>query len=88
MRNVSNPLIEAWEREGMAALPMGAQGVLIRDLTHSIREAGRQELLMNAAGQTAGMLTKRRPAAEILEEMVDEAAAILGTGLDKRITTA
>ena len=88
MRNVSNPLIEAWEREGMAALPMGAQGVLIRDLTHSIREAGRQELLMNAAGQTAGMLTKRRPAAEILEEMVDEAAEILGTGLGKRITTA
>ena len=88
MRNVSNPLIEAWEREGMAALPMGAQGVLIRDLTHSIREAGRQELLMNAAGQTAGMLTKRRPAAEILAEMVDEAAELLGSGLRKRITTS
>jgi len=34
------------------------------------------------------MLTKRRPAAEILEEMVDEAAEILRTGLAKRITTA
>jgi len=85
MRNVSNPLIEAWEREGLPALPMGAQGVLIRDLVHSIREAGRHELLMNAAGQASGMLTKRRPAAEILAEMVAEAAAILGGGLARRV---
>ena len=88
MRNVSNPLIEAWEREGMTALPMGAQGVLIRDLAHSIREAGRHELLMNAAGQALGMLKQRRPAAEILNEMVGEAAEILGSRLSKRITVA
>jgi len=88
MRNVSNPLIEAWEREGLAALPMGAQGALIRDLAHSIREAGRHELLMNAAGQTAGMLKEKRPAAEILEEMVGEAAEILGSSLRKRVTAA
>ena len=53
MRNIRNPLIEAWEREGLDALPMGLQGLLIADLTHSIRAAGREELLMNAAGQTA-----------------------------------
>jgi nitronate monooxygenase len=85
MRNISNPLIEAWERQGVDALPMGAQAGLIRDLTYSIREAGRDELLMNAAGQTAGMLTKQRPAGEILEEMVAEAAEILGRGLGQRI---
>ena len=56
MRNISNPLIEAWERQRMEALPMGAQSLLIRDLSYSIRLAGREELLMNAAGQTAGML--------------------------------
>jgi len=88
MRNISNPLIEAWEREGLAALPMGAQGVLIRDLTHSIREAGRQELLMNAAGQTSGMLKERRPAADILADMVDEAAEILGSSLSQRISVS
>ena len=88
MRNISNPLIEAWEREGLNALPMGAQGVLIADLSHSIREAGRQELLMNAAGQTSGMLKERRPAAEILGDMVEEAALILGSGLSQRITTS
>lgn len=88
MRNVSNPLIEAWEREGLQALPMGAQGVLIRDLQHSVRLAGRNELLMNAAGQTAGMLKARRPAAEILEEMVAEAAEALDAGLRNRVTVS
>lgn len=88
MRNVSNPLIEAWEREGLQALPMGAQGVLIRDLQYSIEQAGRHELLMNAAGQTSGMLNERRPAAEILEEMVAEAAEALDTQLKSRITVA
>lgn len=88
MRNVSNPLIQAWEREGMQALSMGAQGVLIRDLTHSIREAGRHELLMNAAGQTSGMLKARRPAADILAEMVDEAAETLDARLKQRVTVS
>jgi hypothetical protein len=81
-------LIEAWEREGLQALPMGAQGALIRDLQYSIEQAGRHELLMNAAGQASGMLTKQRPAAEILAEIVAEAAELLGSGLAKRVRTA
>jgi NAD(P)H-dependent flavin oxidoreductase YrpB (nitropropane dioxygenase family) len=88
MRNISNPLIEAWERQRVSALPMGAQALLIRDLTYSIHKAGRDELLMNAAGQTSGMLSKKRPAAEILAEMVTEAAEILASGLGKRIEAA
>jgi len=88
MRNITNPFIEAWEREGMSALPMGMQNLLIRDLEHSIRKAGRTELLMNAAGQTSGMLKSKRPAREILEEMVAEAAEILASGLASRIEAA
>jgi NAD(P)H-dependent flavin oxidoreductase YrpB (nitropropane dioxygenase family) len=84
MRNVTNPLIEAWEREGLMALPMGAQAVLIRDLQYSIERAGRHELLMNAAGQTSGLLTKRRPASEILAELVSEASDLVA-GLGKRV---
>ncbi len=88
MRNITNPLIEAWEREGLQALPMGAQGALIRDLQYSIEQAGRHELLMNAAGQASGMLTTQRPAAEILAEIVAEAAELLGSGLATRVRAA
>jgi nitronate monooxygenase len=85
MRNITNPLIEAWEREGLQALPMGAQGALIRDLQYSIQQAGRHELLMNAAGQASGLLREQRPAADILAEMVAEAAELLSTDLAKRV---
>jgi nitronate monooxygenase len=85
MRNITNPLIEAWEREGLSALPMGAQGALIRDLQYSIEQAGRHELLMNAAGQASGLLTQQRPAADILAEMVTEAAELLSSGLHQRV---
>jgi NAD(P)H-dependent flavin oxidoreductase YrpB (nitropropane dioxygenase family) len=85
MRNITNPLIEAWEASGIQALPMGLQGVLTRDLLYSIRQAGREDLLMNAAGQTAGMLHRVRPAREILEEMVEQAAEILGRELPGRV---
>jgi len=86
MRNITNPLIESWEASGLQALPMGLQGLLIQDLVYSVRKAGREDLLMNAAGQASGMLNRIRPAAEILHDMVAQAAEIIGGGLQARVT--
>lgn len=85
MRNVTNPLIEAWEATGATALPMGLQSVLISDLLAGARQAGRGDLLMNAAGQVSGLVDHLRPAAEVLEEMVEEAIDILVRGLPARV---
>jgi nitronate monooxygenase len=85
MRNITNPFIEAWERSGLQALPMGQQAALVRDLEHSIRKAGRDELLMNAAGQTSGMLHSLRPAKEIFDEIVEEAVDMLASRNPARI---
>ena len=81
MRNITNPLIEAWEESGLKALPMGLQSALITDVLTAAKEAGRPELLMNAAGQVSGMLKGIRPAAEVLDQMVAEAAEILARRL-------
>jgi hypothetical protein len=40
---------------------------------------------MNAAGQTSGMLTQRRPAGKIVEEMVREATQILAIDLGVKV---
>jgi NAD(P)H-dependent flavin oxidoreductase YrpB (nitropropane dioxygenase family) len=88
MRNITNPLIEAWDASGIAALPMGLQGLLIQDLVYSCRQAGREDLLMNAAGQISGLLTESRPAAAILHDMVNGAADILARKLPATITAA
>ncbi|MES4791928.1 MAG: 2-nitropropane dioxygenase, partial [Chloroflexota bacterium] len=86
MRNITNPLIEAWEAAGIPALPMGLQGLLVQDLVYSCRQAGREDLLMNAAGQISGMLDRIRPAREILHDMVAQAARILARDLAARVT--
>jgi NAD(P)H-dependent flavin oxidoreductase YrpB (nitropropane dioxygenase family) len=86
MRNITNPLIEAWDASGLQPMPMGLQGLLIGDLINSVRKAGREELLMNAAGQISGLLTKSRPAAEVLHDMVGQAAEILSRTLPSTVT--
>ena len=86
MRNIRNPLIDAWEASGIRALPMGIQGIVIRDVAHSLRQAGREDLLMNAAGQIAGMLDEVRPASVILEEIIGETVEILTDRLPATVT--
>jgi NAD(P)H-dependent flavin oxidoreductase YrpB (nitropropane dioxygenase family) len=86
MRNITNPLIEAWEASGLQPLPMGLQGILIGDLVYSLRKAGREDLLMNAAGQASGLLNTVRPAAEILNDMVGMATDILARKLPATTT--
>lgn len=86
MRNITNPLIEAWEASGLQPMPMGLQGILTQDLVYSLRKAGREDLLMNAAGQASGLLNEIRPAADILHDMVAGAADILGRKLATTVT--
>ena len=88
MRNIRNPLIDAWEDSGIRALPMGIQGIVIRDVAHSLRQAGREDLLMNAAGQIAGMLNEVRPASTIMEEIIGETVEILSDRLPATVTAS
>ncbi len=86
MRNITNPLIEAWDASGLQALPMGLQTLAIQDIMYSAHQAGRDDLLMNAAGQVSGMLREVRPAAEILHGIVAEASQIVGRRLPGEVT--
>jgi NAD(P)H-dependent flavin oxidoreductase YrpB (nitropropane dioxygenase family) len=85
MRNINNPLIEYWESQKLDALPMGMQGIVSGEIMSAARNADKLELLMNPAGQISGMLNDSRPAKDILEEMVRDAAQIFAEGLKSRI---
>ena len=61
------------------------QGIVSGEIMAGAREANRMELLMNPAGQISGMLRESRPAKEIFEEMVREAAQIFAEGLPSRV---
>ncbi|MDP6343086.1 MAG: nitronate monooxygenase [Alphaproteobacteria bacterium] len=85
LRSKRNLVSEAWEQSGLVPLPTPHQRVLMEDFLSAARQAGRWDLYMNAAGQGAGMLERRRPAAEIMAELVAGTVAAL-SGLPDRVT--
>lgn len=76
-RDYRNEVIDAWDKSGLSPLPMPLQGVLMDDFVTAAEAAGRSELINNPAGQIGGMLTRRRPARDILRSMVEEAEGVL-----------
>ncbi len=72
-RSFHNVVKEAWARSGLEPLLMPLQGLIQEPFTRAARTAGRWDLIGNPAGQIGGMLTERRPAREILMDMVNEA---------------
>ncbi|MFN8533162.1 MAG: nitronate monooxygenase [Dehalococcoidia bacterium] len=77
-RDVRNDVIAAWETSGLEPLPMPLQWILMDDFVAAAEAAGRIDLINSPAGQIGGMLTERRPAAAIVQSMVDEAVAVVG----------
>lgn len=78
MRALDNAYKQAWSRPGAPkSLPPGMQPILVRELLRGAYEARRTELLANAAGQGVGMLRRERPAAAVVEQMMDEASRLV-----------
>ncbi|MCH8086631.1 MAG: nitronate monooxygenase [Chloroflexi bacterium] len=76
-RYFNNVLVKEWEESGLKALPMPLQGMLLEDLEEGAAEANLEELELSSGGQVGGLIKAKRPAAQILEEMVDQASEIL-----------
>ena len=70
LRAKKNVITDAWAQSGLQPLPTPHQRVLMEDFLSAAQAAGRWDLYMNAAGQGAGMLAQRRPAADIMADLV------------------
>jgi nitronate monooxygenase len=77
-RHYRSEVIRRWEQSGLEALEMPLQGALNDQLRVAAETAERVDLMSVPGGQIAGMLTRDalRPAARIVEAMVDQAAQI------------
>jgi NAD(P)H-dependent flavin oxidoreductase YrpB (nitropropane dioxygenase family) len=79
-RHFRSPVIKAWMDSGLEAMPTPYQGNAMDEIRRAAESADRVELLQVPGGQVAGMLSEvksARPAREIVERMVREAAQIL-----------
>lgn len=86
LRQIKNPIQEAFDKSGMPPLPMPVQVLLMIDLIHSLAKAKRYDLLCAPAGQIVGMFKETKPAKQILDEMVDESIKLLGETLPSKVT--
>ncbi len=76
-RSLDNPLKHAWEESGLPALQMPFQGILMEQFGRSAEAAERWDLDTGPGGQVGGMLKERKPARQIVEEMLAEAEETL-----------
>ena len=83
-RSFNNVITQAWKESDLEPLQAPLQKVLIEDLHQAAYDTGRSELWFNPAGQIGGMLTEKRPAREILINMVEQAAEII-TNLQSQV---
>ncbi len=81
-RHYRSPVIRKWEASGLQALEMPFQGMLNDQFRVAAESGKRVDVLSVPGGQIAGLLGERdvRPAGEIVETMVREAAEVLRAG--------
>ena len=80
MRVKANEYIKAWEKQPEKIRALTEAGIIPydKDVEDGVEEADRPFLM----GQVAAVIDKIKPAAEIVEEMVDEAAARFKTAAE------
>ncbi|MBI3001739.1 MAG: nitronate monooxygenase [Deltaproteobacteria bacterium] len=78
-RHYRSEYVQGWEKSGLRALDMPYQGVLTDEVRLAAEAADRVGVMSVPGGQIAGLLGERdvRPAREILEGMMSQAAEIL-----------
>jgi nitronate monooxygenase len=78
-RHYRSPVIQAWLKSGLEALPTPYQGALMDEVRRAAERADRRDVMYVPGGQIAGLLNEKsvRPARVIVDEMVAQAANIL-----------
>jgi nitronate monooxygenase len=77
LRMIRNKFQENWEKKGGPVLRTPRQNLLIADLLEGVREAKLEGYTLPVGGQISGMIKKIKPAAEVVNEIAEEATHIL-----------
>ena len=85
-RAIYNKLHDLWEESGLEPLHFGVQGTFTSALVDMFNNAEMKEYMGPFSGQVSGLIKEIKPAAEILNDMVEEAADILTRRLPETVT--
>jgi NAD(P)H-dependent flavin oxidoreductase YrpB (nitropropane dioxygenase family) len=87
-RATYNRFHDLWESSGLEPLPFPMQAVFASALVEMFNKAEKKEFIGPFAGQVSGLITEIKPAAEILRNMVEEAADILSRKLPAEVAAS
>jgi nitronate monooxygenase len=84
-RTIYNRLHDLWENSGLEPLPFPTQNLFASALAEMFNRAEKKEYMGPFSGQIAGMITEIKPAARIVEELVEETVEILTRRLPETV---
>jgi NAD(P)H-dependent flavin oxidoreductase YrpB (nitropropane dioxygenase family) len=76
---------DLWNSSGLDPLPFPMQVLVSSALFADLVENGKDEYMGGFAGQVSGIIHEIKPAKQVVEDMVEEAADILTRGLPERV---
>jgi hypothetical protein len=81
---LKNRFQENWVKKGGPELKTPKQNVLVSDLLEGVRDAKMEGFTLPVGGQISGMIKEEKPAAQLVEEIVEQATHVLERmGLNK-----
>jgi NAD(P)H-dependent flavin oxidoreductase YrpB (nitropropane dioxygenase family) len=87
-RTTYNRFHDLWEESGLEPLRFPVQVVLASAIVDMLNRAGNTEYVGPFAGQVSGLIHEIKPAARIVEEMVEETADILTRRIPESVTVS
>jgi NAD(P)H-dependent flavin oxidoreductase YrpB (nitropropane dioxygenase family) len=85
LRASYNRFHDLWDASDLKPLPFPTQVLLSSALLASFIEANKSGYVGGLAGQVSALIDDIRPAAEVLEEMIEQAADIVGSQLPQKV---
>lgn len=76
-RAIYNGIHDLWENSGLEPLPFPTQVMFASALADMFNKAEKKDYMGPFSGQVAGLIDEIKPAAQIVEDMVEEAVEIL-----------
>jgi len=86
LRASYNRYHDLWDGSGLEPLPFPIQAMISSALLASFVEGEKDDYVGGLAGQVSGLIKEIKPARQVLEEMVEEAADILTRRLAETVT--
>jgi NAD(P)H-dependent flavin oxidoreductase YrpB (nitropropane dioxygenase family) len=85
LRASYNQFHDLWDNSGLEPLPFPTQVLISSALLASFIDAGKTDFVGGLAGQVSGIIKEIKPAAQVVEELVEEAADILTRKLPESV---